>query len=184
MRHRSAAAFAIGGVALRALLVVSLGLLVALGVGPRSGRYRTLTVLSGSMAPAIPAGSVVVVTPQPLEELRVGQVLTYHIPVDDHRVVTHRVVEILEAGPQPLVRTRGDTNAVADPWLARISGEPAWTARLVVPHLGHLVTWLRQPPVRALGVWVAPILLAASWLGAIWRRPAGAALPQPAPGTP
>lgn len=182
MRSRLATiAPAVGDVALRVLVVVSLGLLLALGVGPRTGSYRTLTVLSGSMAPAIPPGSVVVVTPQPLQQLRVGQVLTYQSPVDDQRVVTHRVTEMLESGAQPVVRTRGDANAVPDPWLAQLTGDTAWTAQLVVPHLGRPLTWLRQPPARALGVWAAPALLALSWLGAIWRRPARPTSPLPSP---
>lgn len=46
---------------------------VAVAVGPRTGRYATLTVLSGSMRPAIPEGAIVVVTPQRPDEIRTGR---------------------------------------------------------------------------------------------------------------
>ena len=78
-----------------------------LGIGPRTGLYRTVTVLSGSMRPHIPAGAVLVETPMPGRDPRVGQVVTYAIPVDDHRIVTHRVVGIVSGGRSPGVRDEG-----------------------------------------------------------------------------
>ncbi|MEW6473982.1 MAG: signal peptidase I [Actinomycetota bacterium] len=81
------------------------------GLGPHTGRYRTLTVLSGSMRPTMPEGSVAIVIPVPPAEIRPGDVITYNIPVGDRRVVTHRVVEIVEGGDHPVVRTQGDANA-------------------------------------------------------------------------
>ncbi|HEX2173033.1 MAG TPA: signal peptidase I [Dehalococcoidia bacterium] len=152
------------------LAVVGLCLLtlLALGLGPRTGAYRTLTVLSGSMRPTIPEGSVVVVTPVALGEVRVGDVITYRIPVEDRRVVSHRVVEVVEEGDHPVVRTQGDANAAPDPWLARLDSDPAWRVRAAVPKLGYLIQALRRPPVTTLATGLVPALLAAIWLADIW----------------
>src|SRR5688500_6309775 len=94
----------------RVVLGISVLVLMLLGIGPRTGAYRTLTVLSGSMAPSYRPGDVVVVRPADPRTLRAGDVLTYSIPVGDHAVVTHRITEIVEAGRSPVVRTRGDAN--------------------------------------------------------------------------
>lgn len=158
-------------IALAAAAGASMLTLFAVGLGPRTGRYRTLTVLSGSMAPAIPTGSLVVVTPVDPADVRVGQVITYQAPTDG-RVVTHRVARVLEGGRQPVVVTKGDANDTADPWAARLTSSPVWTVRFSVPGVGRAIVWLRSPAVRRLTVLLVPALLVAVWLIRIWARPA------------
>ena len=167
-----------------ALVAVCLLTLLAIGLGPHSGAYRTLTVLSASMRPTIPEGSVAVVTPVPLGQVRVGDVITYRIPVGDRRVVSHRVVEVVEGGDHPVVRTRGDANPAPDPWLARLDTGPAWRVRAAVPKLGYLIQSLRQPLLAKLATWLVPALLALIWLAEIWfpGRRAGRPRPLPASG--
>ncbi len=155
-------------IATAAALAGSFLVLVVLGLGPRTGRYRTLTVLSGSMNPTIPPGSVVFVAPIPLPDVHVGEVITYQAPLDGHPVVTHRVVQVLQGGEQPVVRTKGDANAGPDPWVARLTGGPAWQVRMSVPRLGYAIQALREPDVRRVLLWIVPFLLAAVWLADIW----------------
>ena len=119
--------------ALRVVVAVACLALVIFGLGPRTGLYRTLTVLSGSMQPLFGAGDVVVATPEPARDLRVGQVITYRIPVGDHHVETHRVIRILKHGDDPVIWTKGDANPVRDPWTARLSGSTIWRQRWVIP---------------------------------------------------
>jgi len=163
------------------VVVAGVGLLLAVGVGPRTGRYRTLTVLSGSMRPGIEPGAVVVVVPEPPTQLRVGQIITYQIPVDDHRVVTHRVIEVVEAGDRPVFRTQGDANDAPDPWLARLDGDTVWHVRYVVPVLGKAIHWLRLPIVHTVTVLVLPLLVALWWVIGIWRDPGDPVEPAPVP---
>jgi signal peptidase len=162
---------ACGRAACWGLVGVSSTLLLALGIGPRTGLYRTLTVLSGSMTPGIPVGAVVIDSPERPQDLRVGQVITYQIPVDDHRVVSHRVVKILAGGPTPVVQTKGDANASPDPWMAQLGGSVVWRVRATIPKLGLAIVALRTPAARRVFLLVIPVLLAAVWLGDIWRWP-------------
>lgn len=155
-----------GGSQLAALLSV-LTLLV-LGVGPHTGAYRPVTVLTQSMKPTMPAGSVVLVTPIEPGTVRVGDVITYRIPVEDRRVVTHRVVEILERGSAPVVRTKGDATDTVDSWTTKLTGGPVWKVRASVPYVGFGLRALQQPDVRRLTVTVLPGLLALSLLAQIW----------------
>jgi len=144
------------------------------GAGPRTGHYRVVTVLTGSMRPTAPPGAMIVVTPIPLRDVRTGMVLTYHIPVLDHRVVSHRIIEVKDAGTDhPTIRTKGDANNGPDPWTATLQGTTAWRMRAAIPRLGSVVRWLRSPAVHRVSTFAVPVALAIIWLGAIWRRDGG-----------
>src|SRR5918911_1560037 len=151
-------------------LVVAAVALVGLGLLPRTGWYRPVTVLSGSMRPAFAPGDMVVVTPEPVENVRRGQVISYRIPIGDHHVQTHRVIKVVRRGPHPLVRTKGDANPVADPWTAELHGTTVWRVRAVLPKLGWAVFWFRAPLVHNLTVLLAPVLPALLGMLQIWRR--------------
>lgn len=146
---------------------------VTLVAGPAVLGYRVLTVLSGSMAPRIPTGAMIVSQPIDPATLRVGNVITYVSPGAEQIVLTHRVVEILEAGDEPLVRTRGDANSADDPWTARLRGGTVWRTTHVVPYVGSAMTALHRLNPRILLLWWL-CAGAGSWtLRRIWRAPAG-----------
>lgn len=162
------------------VLVASVLVLVALGVGPRLGRYRTLNVLSPSMRPGMPAGSLVIVTPESPASVRPGQVITYTVPEETPEVVTHRVIERYGPPDAPVVRTRGDANAAPDPWLTHLHGT-VWRVRFVIPHAGLVVETIRHAGWRPLVVDLLPFVVALMWISEIWRRPRpGLAVPQTA----
>jgi signal peptidase I len=149
--------------------------LVAAGLG--TGRWRVLPVLSPSMRPAFDAGAAVVAVRAPSSSVRAGDVLAFEAPVEDRRVVAHRVVRVVEAGGHPVVQTRGDANDAPDPWLARLQDDTVWKVRADVPKAGYALVYLRRPRVRyALLLVVIGFALAAS-LREVWggRRPASRA---------
>lgn len=152
----------------RVLLALALVIFVAIGVLPRLGLYRPVTVLSGSMRPTFSPGDMVIVTPEPASAVRVGQVISYQVPVGIHQVETHRVVRILQGGAHPVVQTQGDANNWPDPWTARLEGGTAWRMRAVIPHLGYVVNWLRGSGPRIAAILIVPALLALLLLAEIW----------------
>jgi signal peptidase len=158
-------------VALGIAALVAVVVFVGIGLLPRTGWYRVETVLSGSMRPDFAPGDMVVVTPESTNDLRIGQVITYAIPVGDHHVETHRIAKILQRGARPVIRTKGDANNGLDPWVARLDGGTAWRVSAVVPHAGRLIIWFRSPVTHFLTVFLAPLLLAFVWLRRIWRDP-------------
>lgn len=172
------AARVIASVTAWALLTLAFVALAFMGIGPRVAGYRTLTVLTGSMRPTMPPGSVVVATREPIDDLRVGQVLVYQIPVLDHRVVSHRVIDITRTPSGVVVQTKGDANNAPDPWRARITDGSVWHASLAVPYLGSVIRSLRSPAVHRIVLFGLPLLLAAVWLADIWLEPKGAPLTQ------
>jgi signal peptidase I len=168
--------------ALRSALGAALAIFLLLALLPHTGLYRTETVLSGSMKPDFSSGDLVIVTPEPSRNVRVGQVISYQIPVGDHHVQTHRIVQIIHGGQHPVVRTKGDANNARDPWTARLDGSTAWRVRLVVPKLGWMVVWLRDPLVRLLTLFAAPLLFALIALWRIWQEPDQGEREEPADG--
>src|SRR3712207_4157098 len=89
-----------------------------LAVGPHVLGYRTMTMLTASMSPEIEPGDVTIVTPIAVSEVTEGMVITYHKPIDDRSLVTHRVVSVEKAHGIVTVQTKGDANDAIDPWTA------------------------------------------------------------------
>jgi len=159
---------------LRSLVCTAVLAFLGLAVGPHLLDYRTMTMLTGSMAPTIDRGDVVVSTPLDVEDVRAGMMITYHIPIDDHRVVTHRVIEVLPSADGTVsVRTQGDANQAPDPWTAVLRGDTAYQVQAVVPGVGHVITVLRSSTLSTLFVQLAPVALGVWMLLGIWRPTRG-----------
>jgi signal peptidase len=96
------------------------GLVAALGavtlVVPAAVGATPLAVLTPSMEPTFPVGTLVVVKPTPIEEIRLGDVITYQIKPGEPALVTHRVVEVrsISTGEKQFL-TKGDNNNAVDP---------------------------------------------------------------------
>lgn len=151
-------------VALAVLLAAALG-------GARLAGFRFFTVLSGSMEPAYPVGSLICVKRTDCARLRPGDVITFLL--DRETVVTHRIVEVVpdENRPElPCFRTKGDANGAEDGGTVRcadIIGRPV----LAVPKLGYAVDRIRRPPGAYAAVSAGALLLLAVLLSG--RPPAG-----------
>jgi signal peptidase len=176
---RSAAGFAgtarhyVGLVApwlVRGLLGLAVLTFALLAVGPHVLGYRTMTMLTASMAPEINPGDVTIVTPVAVSEVTEGMVITYHRPIEDHSLITHRVISVQTAPDGTVsVQTKGDANQAADPWTATLEGDTAYQVRAVIPELGHLIQALRAPVVTQALLYGAPALLVGWLLLTIWR---------------
>lgn len=160
-----------------AVLIALVTLLLLLVLIPRALGWVPLTVLSGSMDPAIPAGSQVIVAPiegeQDLRAVQVGDVVTFMPHPDDDTLVTHRVVSIgVRADGAAALTTRGDANGADDP--QPVTAEQVrGLVRYHVPFAGHLAA-LITPTQKQAGVTVAAVLLfgyAGTQVIAALRRP-------------
>ena len=154
----------------RALVGTAVAAFLLLAVGPHVFGYRTLTMLTGSMAPEIEPGDVTVVTPIDVTDVTEGMVITYHQPIGDHALITHRVVSVdTTLDGTVTVQTKGDANDAIDPWAATLEGDTAYQVQAVIPELGHLIQALRTPVVAQTLTYGAPTLLVGWILLTIWR---------------
>ena len=97
--------------------------------------FCAYVVLSGSMEPEIPTGSVVVVDGRK-KEWNPGDVITYR---RGNMVVTHRIVEKSEEG----YYTKGDANAEEDAGIV-LEKQVIGNVIVALPWLGFGIIWLRQ----------------------------------------
>lgn len=99
-----------------ALLAVAILIALVAVVVPKLAGAQTYTVLTRSMEPGLPPGTLLVVRPTPVEDLRIGDVLTFQLESGKPTVVTHRItaIELAEDGERRFT-TQGDANSVADP---------------------------------------------------------------------
>lgn len=92
-------------------------LLLAMVVIPRLLGWVPLTVLTGSMDPAIPPGSQVIVKPvNSIDGIAVGDIVTYMPNPNDETLVTHRVVGVqVDSKGEHSLTVKGDANNAPDP---------------------------------------------------------------------
>jgi len=125
-------------VLLNIMLVALVGLATAVAILPRVTGAVPLTVLSGSMRPTLQPGDLVVVRPTPVEQLSIGDVVTFQPESGVATLVTHRIIDITydEAGNVLNLETQGDANGSPDNPLIpeQIMGR-VWYS---VPMIGHL----------------------------------------------
>jgi signal peptidase len=152
------------------MLSVGTGAVALVVTGTLADRWRVVPVLSGSMRPSIVEGAAVVAVPAPLSSVERGDVIVYTPPGATH-LLMHRVVEVVEPGPRPVVRTKGDANRAVDPWRARLAGTAVWKVRAVVPWWGRVVLVAGRPAVRFAMIAAAAALVAIVGLRAIWAAP-------------
>jgi signal peptidase len=102
-------------------------------------------ILSGSMEPEIPVGSVVIVQPQHI--YTPGDVITFKTNSLNNTFVTHRIISVDRKGVyfgDPVYKTRGDANKSADSEMVKpesIQGK----AVLTIPFVGYAVNYIKTP---------------------------------------
>jgi signal peptidase len=97
------------------ILVLLLGVAVAVVGLPAVIGGSAMTVLTTSMEPGLPPVTLVVIRPTPVDDIRVGDVITYQISSGEAAVVSHRVVSKTYADGELTFLTKGDNNDTLDP---------------------------------------------------------------------
>lgn len=172
------------------VIMVALAALLVAVLVPRIAGATPYTILTGSMRPHLPPGTLVVVRPTAPSDIRIGDIVTYQIHSGDPTVVTHRVVaEGVTLRGAEVFRTEGDANTAPDPgWVrpVQLKGK-LWYA---VPWLGYVSQLLTRSQHQWVVYLVATALVgygAAMFTGAARDRlrrrphdPADPARPDPA----
>jgi signal peptidase len=140
------------------LLVIALGVLVL--VVPKVVGGIPLTVLTSSMIPHFPPGTLVIDRPVDPADLKVGDVATYQIESGQPGVITHRIIAIRSStdGTRSF-QFKGDNNSVPDGKevvQAQIRGK-VWYS---IPLLGYVNNAVNGPTRSAIIPIVASLLFA------------------------
>lgn len=140
------------GLGLSAGLLLLVALVAALVVViPAASGSTPYTILTTSMEPTYPPGTLIIVKPTDPQAIHVGDVVTYQVKSDEPEVITHRVIQIVHSSdPDVELRfvTQGDNNGSPDgeiravqirgvlwyavPWIGYINNLVNGDARAVV----------------------------------------------------
>ncbi|TFG10338.1 signal peptidase I [Candidatus Thorarchaeota archaeon] len=134
--------------------IVKTGVLLVLVVGVTLGGYGVfmaamgtgtplVVVTSESMVPAINVGDLLVLQGRTEEGIQVGDIIVYQDDWNPNPIV-HRVVEIEEIEGVSYYYTRGDANDQRDPGNRTID-EIVGEVVLIIPQIGHVSLWLKEP---------------------------------------
>jgi len=139
---------------------------------PAALGYERYVIVSGSMSGTYDKGTIVFAKAVPVEDLEVGDVITYQPPAgtasDD--LLTHRIAWIgSDREGERIFRTKGDANPSADPWTFDLDQADQARAAFSVPYVGYLLAALSLPAVRMLAIGLPAIVLALLILRGIWR---------------
>lgn len=151
------------------VLVVLVVLLAVALVGVRLVGIKTYAVVSGSMEPTYPTGSLLYVKSVDANELQVGDAITFM--VDEDTVATHRIIEILPDEEDSSVlrfRTQGDANDTPDGTpvhYKNIIGKPVFS----IPYLGYVAHFVQNPPGLYLTIGAAAILVVLVFLPDLFK---------------
>jgi len=166
---------------LLSLVLVLAVMVVAL---PMLTKSTPFTVLTSSMTPSYPAGTLVIVKPTDPQQIRIGDVITYQIKSGQPEVITHRVIQIVEpakVGDTVKFITKGDANSLADPVVKSI--QVRGTVWYAVPYIGWINNIINGStrnalvPIIAGGLFLYAGYMAASTFIDRRRKAAAAAKP-------
>ncbi len=135
------------------LLAVVLLLALVVIVVPKVAGATPMTILTTSMEPKLPPGTLIVVKPTSIDQIRVGDVMTYQIRSGDPAVISHRVISINASsdGTKSFI-TKGDNNAEADPPVAEVQVRGVvWYS---VPWIGYVNSAMNGPDRS----WIVPVI--------------------------
>ncbi len=145
------------------VFVILVVLLAALLVGARVFHLTPFCVMSGSMEPEYPVGSLIYikeVDPSTVEE---RQVITYRLP--NGTPSTHRVIRI--DTENRLFYTKGDANNTEDNPVSfsALMGTPVFK----IPFVGYAAFFIQHPPGSYLAIAVGAILLLLTFLPDLFK---------------
>jgi signal peptidase len=133
----------IAGATLQGIVVAAALGAAAILVLPRLLGWQTVTVMSGSMAPAYAVDAVLAIDPVSPADLRVGDVIAFQTEAA-RPMTTHRVVAIEHGSGGLAFLTKGDANE--DPDSTPVAASDV-RGRVVfgIPHLGLFVRATHNP---------------------------------------
>lgn len=173
------------GIVAAALCVASV---VAIFAFSSTNTVRFVPVMSNSMAPNMPVGSLALTSPVARADIKVGDVIVFIDPDHPTILVIHRIVHIY--GPDEAAKftnynpnvltasTKGDNNPSVDPWTLTVADATIWRLNRAIPEVGQPAIWFDNPVVRVWGFSAAGIALIIWMLVVIWRRAAPVAVPE------
>ena len=132
--------------------------------------FQRYVLTGGSMEPTLHRGSLVFDKVAPVEDLAVGDVITY-VPPGESRPLSHRITSVTHDDKNGLVFTsKGDANDAADPWKFTLDDEVQAKVVFTVPWAGYPLWVLGSPLSRLLLIGGPAMAIAVITGRRLWRQ--------------
>lgn len=141
------------------LIVLLLVLLCAVLVPKLCFGVEMKAVMTASMQPELPVGSLVVIVPTDYDDINIGDDITF-VRDESLTLVTHRVIEKDDSSQR--LTTQGIANNAADAPTSyqNVVGKVVWH----IPFVGYLVIWLSTLHGKIIAVIIIAALVSISLL--------------------
>ncbi len=146
------------------ILVVVVIIFAILLVGVRIFGIQAYSVISGSMEPEYPVGSLIYVKEAEPSEIKVGDVITFVLK--NETPATHRVIEIDEDNQK--FYTKGDANDTEDApvHFNNLIGKPIFK----IPYLGYFAYYIQHPPGMYIAIAIGACLLLLVFIPDLFKK--------------
>lgn len=141
------------------MIIVLLLLLAAVLVPKLCFGVEMKAVMTSSMEPELPVGSLLVISPTEYNDIQIGDDITF-VRDANLTLVTHRVIS--KDDETQKITTQGIANNVSDAPTSyeNVVGKVVWS----IPYIGYLVIFLGKPQGKIIAVTLIISLLAISFL--------------------
>lgn len=119
------------------LFAATIAVISLLTILPLRTPIKPFIVLSGSMRPWMPEGSIVFVR-RNISNLKKGDIITFKKPGDPTQNITHRIIDERNNNGKTEYQTKGDANNAPDSW-ALPKGAIWGKALFAIPLLGYVI---------------------------------------------
>ncbi|KAG2473439.1 MAG: hypothetical protein NPMRTH4_1340008 [Nitrosopumilales archaeon] len=124
----------------KSYLVIPLAVAAAFLIFPFIAYYgnEIMVVTSTSMLPVLQPNDLIVVEPTTIDQIKVGDIITFDSHMEDWGIIAHRAIEISELDGEIAISTKGDNVEREDGWHVR---DRDFTGKVieVIPALGILL---------------------------------------------
>ena len=147
--------------------IAVIAILLIVSVLPITGNFKVMTVLSGSMEPAIKTGSVVIV--KPTDNYKIGEIITFGEISKTKSPITHRIYDMKVIEGRISYITKGDANNAPD---QREVSEREVVGKVLfsIPYLGYAVDFAQKPLGFALIILIPAVIIIGDEVRKIWRE--------------
>lgn len=128
--------------------------------------WRVDTVFSGSMEPQLKVGGVVVTRPVGAEDIKVGDIITFHSPLNEE-LISHRVIAVEDEASLHF-RTKGDVNEDADLFVVPAQNVVGKVC-LHIPYFGYVTQFVKTPLGLLLTLCLPGLIIIVMEMRNIWR---------------
>lgn len=146
------------------VIVVLVIIFAVLLVGVRLFGIEAYSVISGSMEPKYPVGSLIYVKEAEPSEIEVGDVITFVLK--NETPATHRVIGIDEENQK--FYTKGDANDTEDApvHFNNLIGKPIFK----IPYLGYIAYYIQHPPGMYVAIAIGACLLLLVFIPDLFKK--------------